>query len=387
MRVLHAYNQPRSGGGSAAATRATIDALRRYGLEVQVFTRDSSDLPAGLSGRLQAATTAFFPRAILRQFVEVLDRFQPDVVHINELFPLITPWILPECTRRSVPVVMTCDDYHLTCPARNHFRNGQVCDRCVGGREHWAVIHNCRQNLPESLVAALYNRTARTSRLYSEHVSHFVAPSDFTRQWMIDHARFAPDRVSVVPHIIELPDSPVSDPAAGAYVAYAGRFVPEKGIHVLLGAARLCQLPVHLSRNQQHFVTIDLPSEVKVTVTNGRDDLAAFYRGARMLVFPSIWFESFGLVAAEAMSHGIPVIASAMGAGASLIDDRVDGLLFRPGDSRDLAEKALRLWNDPDLCRRMGAAAYQKAATRWTAQQHVRQMVEVYEKVCPSRAL
>ena len=85
----------------------------------------------------------------VREFCALLDSFQPDIVHAHELYPLVSPWILPECTRRGIPVVMSCVDFRLTCPLVTHARQGQVCTKCVGGREHHAVLNNCRGSLPE----------------------------------------------------------------------------------------------------------------------------------------------------------------------------------------------------------------------------------------------
>jgi len=384
MKVLHAYNQHRGGGGSDNSTRTTIEVLRGHGMQVEVFTRSSGDLPRNLLGRLKAACSAIYAPGSVRKFAAMLDSFGPDVVHVHEVFPLVSPWILPLCTRRGVPVVMTCVDYRMTCPIVTHLYDGEICTRCTGGREYWVLLRNCRRNLPESLTVAVYNTMVRKLGLFSDNVSRFIAPSEFTRQWLIEQASIEPTRITTVSPIVETPESGV-DPAAGTYVAYAGRFAPEKGIQTLLDAARLSRLPFRLSRHEDSVATVQIPPEVGVVVTRGREDLYAFLRGARMLVFPSIWFEAFGLVAAEAMGHGVPVVASRMGAMSALVEDGVDGLLFEPGDPRDLCEKVTRLWGDPELCRRLGHAAREKAVSRWSPKQQFERLRAVYVDLCKPR--
>lgn len=380
MKVLHAFMQPRSRGGSLAATRATIASLEDRGVEIEVFTRDSRDIPATLVGRLSTAANAVYARSAVRQFKALLDESRPDLLHINELFPLISAWILPVASRRGIPVVMSVDDYHLTCPVRTHFRNGEVCTQCLGGREHRAVINNCRGSITESVIMATKSSVARRFRLYLDHVSHFVFPSEFTRSWMIEHLGIDEDRTSVIPYISEIPPTTVR-PSRNDYIAFAGRFVPEKGIDVLLEAAKLCGLPVRLARNEHHFSSIELPESAMVVVTTGRDDLAEFYRGARMLIVPSVWFETYGLVGVEAMSHGVPIIVSDLGAVAALVDDGVHGYRFRSGDPADLAGKMRVLWDDPDLCDRMGASAREKVLANCTAEIHSRRMLDLYESL------
>jgi glycosyltransferase involved in cell wall biosynthesis len=378
MKVIHAYNQHRDAGGAENATPATIELLRSHGVEVEVFTRRSGDLPLNLRGRLKAGTSIFYAPESVRQFSALLESFRPDLVHVHEVFPLVSPWIIPLCTRRRVPVAMSVIDYRMTCPVVNHLFKGEICTRCTGGHEYWAVLRNCRGNLPESISVALYTALVRKRRLFTGHVSRFLAPSDFTRQWLIDHAEVEPSRITTLSPLVEIPEEG-SDPGAGGYVAYAGRITPEKGIGIFLEAARLCRLPFRISRNQFSRETMPVPPEVGVVITRNRADLQAFFRGARMLILPSIWFESFGLVGAEAMGHGIPLVASRLGALSCLVEDGVDGLLFEPGNPRDLSEKIRRLWDDPELCRRLGRAARQKAVSLWSPARHFEHLSAAYK--------
>jgi len=384
MRIVHAYNQHRGGGGSDNSTRTTIEVLRQHGLQVEVYTRSSEDLPRNILGRMQAAASVVQAPRSVREFAAVLDAFRPDVVHAHEVFPLVSPWILPLCQERRIPVTMTCVDYRMTCPVVTHLREGRICTDCTGGREYWAVLRNCRHSLPESLTVAVYNVLVRTLRLFSAHVTRFIAPSEFTRQWLIAHAGIEPSRAITVSPVVAIPDRE-ADAGAGAYVAYAGRFTSEKGILTLLEAARLGGFPLRLARAANSLVDVQIPSGVDIVATHGREELDAFVRGARLLVAPSIWFEAFGLTAAEAMAHGIPVVASRLGALANLVQDGIDGLLFEPGNARDLAAKVGTLWESPERCRRLGGAARTKAMSSWTAGQHVERLKAVYEDLCAGR--
>jgi len=380
MKIVHAYNVHRSGGGATAVTESTIRVLQENGQDVKVVMRRSIDLPKSLLGHWEAGISAFRGGEAMNEFVAMLDSFQPDVVHGHELFPLISPWILPECIRRGIPVVLSCNDYHLTCPVRNHVHNGQICTRCLNGHEYWSVLQNCRGNLAESISMALYCAMVRKRGLYRDNVSHYMVLSEFTRQWLIDKASIDPTRVTCNPPIIDLPDT-TADPAEGEYVAFAGRFVPEKGIDTLLEAARISGVPLCLSRNEEHFVTVQLPPNVRVVVTRTKSELTDFYRHARMLVLPSTWFETFGVVGAEAMALGIPVVASRIGAVANLLEDGVDGLYFEPGNAQELARKITALWNDPEQCRRLGRAGRQRVERLWSPQRHFELAMSVYNEV------
>lgn len=377
MRVLYAYNQHRGGGGSNNATMATVNAVAAAGMEVEVFTRSSRELPVNFMGRLRAGTSAFHSPESLDAFRRQLDAFRPDVVHAYELFPLVSPRIPAECARRGIPVVMSTDDFRLTCPVRTHLRDGRVCTECLGEKEYRAILHNCRGSLAESFVLSAYATMVRKRGLFTDHVTTFIAPSDFTRRWLVDNARIPEARISVLAPVVESPPE-AADPGEGSYVGFAGRIVPEKGIRTFVQAARITGLPFRLSRHESYFAAPELSEDLETVVTSDRAGLDAFYRGARTMVLPSLWFETFGLAAAEAMSHGVPVVGSRNGAILELIEDGVDGLLFAAGDAQDLADKVTRLWSDPALCRRMGAAARAKAS-RWRRARHIETLTRIYE--------
>ena len=381
-RVLHAYNLHRGGGGADNATRASIAVLRAAGVEVDEFVRDSASLGEGLGAKLRAFSDGLYAREAVRAFGAQLDARRPELVHVHELYPLISPWVLPECSRRGIPVVMSVYDYRLTCPTHNHFFDGQVCRRCIDEGEWACVRQNCRGNRAESVAFALRNVVARRSRLFNEHVSCFVTPTHFTADWLVQQAGVAPGAVRVLPCMIEIPEVPVQDPAAGRYIAFAGRFVAEKGADVAIAAARHAGLPLWLAGDShQSLGGLAGDDKLRYLVTRGRDELAAFYRGARAFVMPSIWFESFGIVVGEAMSHGIPVLASRIGALAETTVDGQTGLHFEPGNVDDLARVMRLLWDDPALTRRLGRGGREHIERHSSRQAHRQGLLAIYADV------
>lgn len=386
MRILHANNVRRGSGGSTRSCEASIAALRRAGVEVDVFLRDSKDIGGGVAGKLGALLDGLHGAAVVRDFAARLRERRPDVVHVHELFPLIPPRILAACAEAGIPVVMTCYDYRLTCPVATHRVRGEACFRCLGGREHWCVLRNCRGSLPESIAHALHNAAARRAGHFERHVARFLPLSGHLRDFMVERQGIDPGRIAVSHPPIRLPLAPVADPAAGAYVAYAGRFVPEKGVEVMVEACRRLGLPMRFSGDAPGHPAVREGDDATFGATwKSPEELAAFYRGARVLVMPSLWPETFGIVAAEAMSHGVPVVASRIGALPETVVDGETGLLARPGDAADLADRIARVWNDPALARRLGANGRRRAEEEFSEDVHVARLVGVYEAVARRR--
>jgi len=298
-------------------------------------------------------------------------------VHSHELYPLLTPWLFPLCARAGVPVVHSCYDFRITCPIATHHDGAAVCNRCTDQGAHHALQRNCRNSLPESAAFALRHAVAQRRNLY-DHVSRFIVLTDFSRDWLHRHAAIPIDRISVNECAIPAAPDPV-DPAVGRYFAFAGRFVPEKGLDVLIEAARLSCLPIHVAGPAGSDPAPLQAHGVPVTITDGPASLAAVYRGARALVVPNLWFETFAIVAAEAMAHGVPVIASRIGALQDTVREGVTGLHFAPGDAADLARQMRRLWDDPALCRRLGVAGHADVRARFNEDAHFDRLIAAYE--------
>ena len=381
MRVLHVYNLHRKGGGSDNAALTTISLLRTAGLEVDEFSRDSRSIAESLRGNLQAAIGGIYAREAIRAFSRTIASRRPDLIHVHELYPLIGPSILPLCSAADIPVVMSCYDFRLTCPVATHYSHGELCHRCIGGHELQCVRRNCRDRLTESAAFAARNAVARIRDLHRRHVAKFIVLTPFSRNWLIDRAGVAADRIAINPPAIRLPRTPVHAPDTGDYVGYAGRFVPEKGVEVMVDACRQAGLPMRFAGDADSHPAVGPDDRAEFVMTRSSDELAAFYRGARMLVVPSIWYETFGIVAAEAMSHGIPVVASAIGALQDTVSDGESGLLAAPGDAADLAQRLTQIWHDPDLCRRLGAGARARVTAEYTPDRHVERLREIYREV------
>lgn len=380
MKILHVFNRHRGGGGSDNAWDATIALSRRRGLAVATFERDSRSLQPGLKGRMAAFANGLYPAATLRAFADALARERPDIVHTHELYPLLTPWLFRVCARAGVRIVHSCYDFRLTCPVATHHDGRGLCTRCLTQGAHQAVVRNCRDSLPESTAFALRHHIATSRNLYAQ-VDRFLVLTEFSRDWLAHRAGIAPDRIDINPCVISAAPDP-ADPAGGSYIGFAGRFVPEKGLPLLLEAARLADVPVRVAGPPGSDPAPLRAMGIDVTITDGPGSLAAFYRGARALCVPSLWFETFAIVAAEAMAQGVPVVAARIGALRDTVREGATGLHFAPGDATDLARQLRRLWDDPALARTLGAAARRDVATRFSEEAHMAGL-----RACYARAM
>ncbi len=379
MKVLLVHNRYRFRGGEDAVVENTLQLLQDHGVEARLFDKASADIPSSLPGKIGAVFSGIYSRAAAAEMAVLIRQFRPDVVHAHNLYPLLSPSVPAAARRAGVPVVMTCHNYRLVCPIGVHFVRGAICERCAGGREYWCLLRNCRENRFESAAYALRNTATRMLGLFKRNVTVYIAISEFVKQ-RLAAAGFSEDRIEVLYNMISRPDTP-ADAGVGRYAAFTGRLSAEKGVETFLqAAARLPEIPVKIGGVGPLEATLkrDAPSNVVFTGALDMAGLAEFYRNAAFVVVPSVWHEAFGLVAAEAMSHGIPVIAARNGALPELLEEDEAGLLFAPGDAADLADKMRLLWGNPQRRRAMGLAGRERAERLFSARAHFDRLTAIY---------
>ncbi|MFB3787130.1 MAG: glycosyltransferase family 4 protein [bacterium] len=382
MKVIQLHNLyagPVS--GENIMVMRTAELLRRSGIDVELVTRDSNPLMHNPFRTALAFASGIYSFSAARAMRKRLRSAPPDLVHVHNIYPLFSPSVLRACRSAGIPVVMSCHNYRLLCPAGMQFRQGRICDLCLGGKEYWCVLKNCKGNLPQSLGYALRTFAHRKTRIIRNNVSLFLTPSYFLRDHLIRHG-FPAERMLVVPNMVAVPKKPV-DSAAGGYIAFAGRFNPQKGVETLLSAIHRLQLPAHLAGDcmTMRRLTADASDQVKFLGPLDQAGMNALYQNARMVIVPSRAMETFGLTAVEAMSYGLPVIGSNIGGLPEVIDEGRTGYLVEPDNVEALAARIQELWNNPLLGRQLGLAGREKVLREYTEDMYLQRLLAAYRRV------
>jgi glycosyltransferase involved in cell wall biosynthesis len=380
MRVLQLYNNYVSGGGGETTmVRTTQAVLEQHGHIVETVIRDNHSIKGGLAKAKVFLTGIYSPEA--KRTAEALyDSFRPDVVHLFNLYPLFSPSVIIAANQRGIPVVMGVQNYQLSCPTASHFSHGEECTRCIGGKEYHCALRNCKGSALQSVGYALRSGFAQTARWYAEGVHEFLVVSNLVRDRMVQNG-YAAESINVVPNCVPLREAP-EEKSGGGYIGFVGRITPEKGISVLLQAARISGLPVRIAGDGPELESLRAaaPSNVAFTGMLDRSRVSECYSGARMIVVPSIWDEPFGLVAPEAMSYGLPVIAARSGGLQDIVVDGVTGRLYERHDAEELALYMSEIWNSPAIAARMGEAGYDRASLEYSVEPYYERLMTIYAR-------
>lgn len=374
MLLVHNVYQHR--GGEDTVVEAETELLMRHGVEVALYQRHNDELNA--LPKWQAAAQALWSRRTVAEVSDQIAHFKPDVVHVHNTFPLVSPSVYWAAARAGVATVATLHNFRLLCPQAMLLRDGRVCRECVGHVPWPAVQHRCyRGSASQSAVAAVVLQGHRWLGTWTSKVGRYIALTDYAREQFIAGGLPAA-RLVVKPNFIDLPDTDLDMPRHG--LLFVGRLSAEKGVQVLADAARLGPLAESLAVLGDGPARAALQDQPGVNLLGhaSLDGVVAQMRAARALVLPSIWIENFPRTLVEAMACALPVIASRLGAMATLVDDGRTGLLFNPGDAADLRAKIDWALAHPEAMATMGRAARADYELRFQGSTNVRQLIDVY---------
>jgi glycosyltransferase involved in cell wall biosynthesis len=324
MRVLIVHNHYRSlmPSGENNAVNNQVSSLRNAGLEVRTFFRDS-DVIAGF-GLLQKAALASSPtysREAARDFRHILRNTRPDIVHLHNPYPLISPWIIRIANESGVPVVQTVHNYRHSCLGSMGFtRNAEHCEACVGKSFPWpGAVHGCyHHSRTESFSLAVALRLHRPT---FQLVDRFIAVSPLIEDSII-RTGISPEKVTVLPNSV--PRRGALMPPGKGFL-FIGRLTPEKGIALLMSAWEKFAM-----RGKEQLVVVgDGPERERVRAANksnvryeglvDHERVGQLLNEAAIVIVPSMWSEGFPLVVAEAFERGRPIISTRGGPLSNLI--------------------------------------------------------------------
>jgi len=385
MRILLVHNEYGELSGEETAVNGIHSLLLRNGHEVVPFIRKSSEIPEMPFGRARAFFNGVYSPASRRAIRRAIQETTPDLVHVHNLFPLISPSVLPECKQLGLPVVMTVHNYRQVCPNGLLFRNGRLCHGCLGGHEWRCVKNNCERSFCKSLGYSLRTWTARKRRWFLDNVDLFICLTEFQRRVLIREG-FSQHRLTVIPNStgdLYCGSASSRNPNDSIYVLYVGRVSPEKDVQTLLEAARrLPGIPVRIAGSWHRMPELVGAAPANVDFLGQLDGaaLADQYHRCRMVVFATRCYEGCPTVLLEAMSHAKPVVCSRIGGLPEIVQEGRTGLLYTPQSPEDMAAKIEELWNSPELCEQLGRAARKEALLTYSVQRQYDAIHEAYRR-------
>ena len=383
-RILIAHNRYQIRGGEDTVVDGEATALARAGCQVETVFVENDTIRGPVSRLRTAVETARAPGGIAHVLRAVRD-FRPDLVHVHNTFPLISPAVHAAIRAAGPATVQTLHNYRMMCAGGQLLRDGRPCEDCIEATPYNAARHGCyRGSRLGSLAVARMIDHHRRSGTWARDVDIVIALTAFARDRFV-RAGIPAERIVVKPNGLADP-GPVVEAGRGGFL-FVGRLSPEKGLSVLAAAAARAALRVDVvGEGPMRDAVVAAAPWLTARGAMPSSAVQALIARADALVVPSLWYEGLPMVIVEAFAAGTPVIASRIGALAELVADGETGLLVEPGDPADLARALAHLAADPAATRRMGRAARAVYERRWSEPVTTASLLSVYDTALASRA-
>tara|TARA_R100000935_G_scaffold11588_1_gene23246 strand:+ start:9201 stop:10415 length:1215 start_codon:yes stop_codon:yes gene_type:complete len=378
MRVLLAHNNFTVQGGAEVFYHEIGRLLEANGHEVAWFScaEDGLDTPqaayfpqvehyakGSILAKAVRVPSVIYNRGARAAMVQLIADFQPDIVHAFAIYGRLTPAILDAARSANVPVVLSCNDYKHICPNYKLFHHGRLCEDCKGGQFYSALLNRCcHDSIAVSTASMLEAYVHDQLDIWRKNVDCFLFASRFMAAKTEEF--WGKGRVAIDflrnPFDTDAHHVPLN---AGDYMLYFGRLIDEKGVNVLVEAARQApDVPVVIVGDGPDSEALACAAaaldNVRVVGPAWGGELKSWLQGARAVVVPSLWHENFPYVILQAFAAGKPVIGSNRGGIPELVQAGPHGWLFDPLDAGALAARMAQVVALPDdALLEMGAAA------------------------------
>jgi glycosyltransferase involved in cell wall biosynthesis len=383
MRVLIVHNAYQLRGGEDSVVEAESALLREHGHDVSLWTRHNDEVNA--MSRLDVARQTLWSPQTWRGVLQRVESFRPDVIHVHNTLPLVSPSVFWAAAHAGVPVVQTLHNFRLMCPQATFLREGRVCEDCLGLAIPWpAIQHRCyRESAVQTAAVAGTVALHRAMGTWRNKVSRYIALNAFCRDKFVAGGLPA-HRIDIKPNFVDRMQDPVWSGRQGGL--YVGRLSVEKGVSTLLAAMRL--LPEHGVQ-----VIGGGPLEEEVRAVAGQswlgpqplDVVMARLSRAAFLVLPSACYEGFPRTLVEAYACGVPVIASRHGSLAELVQHGRTGLLVEPSDPQALSDAVRWAQSNPGAMLEMGRLARETYLDQYTPRRNMAQLEAIYLRAMSER--
>ncbi|MCM1285854.1 MAG: glycosyltransferase family 4 protein [Acetobacter sp.] len=351
MKILMVNKFLYKNGGSETYMFKLGEQLAKTGHQVEYFGMEhegrcvsnsadayTSDMDFHNSGALQkikmSLKTIYSKEARIKIRL-VLDKFQPDIVHLNNFNYQLTPSIILEIRQwekesgKSVKIIYTAHDYQLICPNHMMYNNDKICEACIGGKFINCTKGKCvHGSALKSIIGTIEAEYWNRKNVYSQ-IDTIICCSEFMKKKLDSNPIFK-NKTITLHNFVDMVEKKETDKED--YILYFGRFAKEKGIETLAGASSInfvCAGSGPMEDTVNHS-----PNLENIGFKTGTE-LETLIRKAKCTVYPSIWYENCPFSVMESIMYGTPVVAANIGGIPELIDNNKTGILFEAGNIKE----------------------------------------------------
>ncbi|MDP2910003.1 MAG: glycosyltransferase family 4 protein [bacterium] len=387
LKILLIHNRYLEKGGEDEVVNAEAKLLTEHGHKVILYEKSNEDIRrwSFFKKALFFLRELRFSKTVYKEVKEIVKRENPDIAHITNIFFCVTPSAYIALNEENVPIVQSLHNYRFFCIRGTFFDKGVICERCKDKEFFNAIIRKCWRNsffLSFFLAKLLYK-----SGFFLKNVDSFIVTSKFSREKFIE---FGLEEKRMHLKVNFLTIEPKENSRDYNYALFLGRLVDYKGVETLMKAFKICSsfnLKIvgdgPLRRGVQSFASSH--NNIEWLGRIERDSVLEAIENSSFVIFPSECFENMPIAIIESFAFSKPVLASNLGAIKEFVIDGVSGILFEPGNEKDLAAKISYLFSHGSERMEMGKNANKIYRERFNKEKNYRDLLGIYNKTMTSK--
>lgn len=342
MNILLINNKYLQFGGEEASFKNETELLERtHNVKIAIFDNQYIDKDRN---RFQIFFNSIFNYESYREIEKIILDFNPDVIHVHNIYYMVSPSVFFVARKYNVPIVLTVHNYRLVCSGAYLLRDSQICEICVNKVfPLHGIVHKCnRESYSQSFALTAITGFHKLIGTWQNRITKIIVLTDFAKRRLLNSSlKLSADKIVVKPNSVE-DLGYVSQNEREGFFLFVGRLSSEKGINVLIDAANQSTTKIKILGDgplKELVVAASLENpNLEYLGFKDRSFIVEAMKSCKALIFPSIWYEGLPLTILESFSTGTPVICSDIDNLNEIVVDRVTGLSFKNGDAISLSE-------------------------------------------------
>ncbi|NKB65057.1 MAG: glycosyltransferase [Gammaproteobacteria bacterium] len=382
MRILFVHNYYQRPGGEDVVVRNEMEVMAENGHQVWLLSETNTEI-SDFSSKLEIALSLAWNKKFELKAKEVIREFQPDIVHVHNIFPMISPSVYDAAIEFNVPVIQTLHNYRVLCASATLLRKNRICEKCVHGTVFNAILHKCYRGSRLGTTAVAFMIGIHRKRdTWNQKIDRVIVLTRFAKS-KLSHL-FEQSKIAVKPNFLRDPGKKVRDEKSN-HLLFVGRLSEEKGVNLLVSLWRrypntLPELRIVGDGPMLEELSKENLIGVKLHGYQEKEEIYEQMMEAKGLLFPSIWYEGFPMVILEAYALGLPVLGSNLGSMMNVIEHGKTGLLFDYADVDRAAESILNYMKDEERRKEMSNICRQHYEDNYTPEKNYEYLLKIYEE-------
>lgn len=350
-KVLIVHNYYQVPGGEDIVVLNEKKMLEDNGHKVVLYTRHNDEIKEmGILSKLIIPFRTIYSFKSKKEIKKLIKEENINIVHVHNTFPLISPSVYSIGKKSKVKVIQTVHNFRLLCPAATFVRDNKICEDCVNKGLISSVKHNCYRNSKiQTTISAITLKFNRIIGSYKK-IDSYIALTEFNKNklsYLINK-----EKIYVKPNYCGKLDIPICNINERKYFIYLGRLDKLKGINLIVEAWKNIKNEELIivgtgpeEKNLKNFVKNNNIDNVKFLGYKEKNEAMELLSKSKALLFPTQWYEPFGLVMIEALKLGIPVIANKIGSIPEIINSEKLGIVKSINSAKDIEDLILEFLN------------------------------------------